>query len=229
MPRRYCDNAATSWPKPEAVWQAWSDAARGCGASAGRGGYRSALAAERLRFEARSAAARLLRARPDRVSLVPSATVGLNMAIHGLVERGDHVVVTAADHNATLRPVHALVRSGAVTCSVAGCDSAGRVEATAILEAVRPSTRWLVLSHACNVTGAVQDVRGIARALASLGPRRPGIILDASQTAGLLPLDVEALGVDVMVFPAHKWSLGMAGVAAFVPCDRTVTVLVTAL
>lgn len=214
MPRRYCDNAATTWPKPEAVWEAWSAAARTCGSSAGRGGYRSALAADTLRQRARSAAARLLGGRAERVALVPSATIGLNMAIHGLVEDGDHLVVTAADHNATLRPVQALVAAGRATCSIAPCDPDGRVETAAILAAVRPSTRWIILAHASNVTGAMQDVRGLADGLASRGGRRPGIILDAAQTAGLVPLEVGSLGADVVVAPAHKWILGMAGVAA---------------
>lgn len=214
MPRRYCDNAATTWPKPEAVWEAWSAAARDCGASAGRGGYRSALAADRLREAARAAAARLLGASPGRVALVPSATIGLNIAIQGLVEPGDHLIVTAADHNATLRPVHALERAGRVACSVVPCDATGQVDVAAILEAVRPSTRWVVLAHASNVTGAVQDVRGLADGLADREPRRPRIILDAAQTAGFMPIEVGSLGADLVVAPAHKWMLGMAGVAA---------------
>jgi cysteine desulfurase/selenocysteine lyase len=217
--RRYCDNAATTWPKPEAVWEAWSAAARDCGASAGRGGYRSALAAGRLREAARGAAARLLGTSPGRVALVPSATIGLNMAIQGLVEPGDHLIVTAADHNATLRPVHALERAGRIGCSVVPCDATGQVAVAAILEAVRPSTRWIVLAHASNVTGAVQDVRGLAEGLADRKPRRPRIILDAAQTAGVLPLDVGSLGADVVVAPAHKWILGMAGVAAVWAAD----------
>lgn len=212
MSRRYCDNAATTWPKPECVWESWSAAARQCGASAGRGGYSSALKADRLREAARVSAARLLRASVERVALVPSATIGLNMVIHGLLEDGDHVIATTADHNATLRPVHAAVEAGRATCSFIRCDEDGQVDVRRIVAAVGPATRWIVLAHGCNVTGAVQDVSGLAEGLGTIGSVRPGIILDASQTAGLFQFDVAALGADVVVAPTHKWIHGMAGV-----------------
>jgi selenocysteine lyase/cysteine desulfurase len=104
-PRRYLDNAATSWPKPEPVLAAWERAARELGAVAGRGAYRSALEAGAIRDRARAAAARLLGGvDPARVALPAGCTLALNMAIHGLVRPGDHVIATAADHNAVLRP-----------------------------------------------------------------------------------------------------------------------------
>ncbi len=210
-PRRYLDNAATSWPKPECVWDAWQRAARENGVAPGRGGYREAIEADRLRDDARAAAARLVGCRDvSRIALPAAATLGLNMAIHGLVSPGDHVIATAADHNATLRPLHALAASGTIRLTVVPCDAAGVVEPAAIQAVLAADTRWIVLSHASNVTGAVQDVAAIATIARSAGA---GVVLDASQTLGVLSIDVEALGVDCLVAPAHKWLLGMPGLA----------------
>lgn len=209
--RRYLDNAATSWPKPECVWDAWERAARDNGVAPGRGGYREAIDADRLRHEARLAAARLVGCRDiTRIALPAAATLGLNMAIHGLVESGDHVIATAADHNATLRPLNALAASGTIRLSIVPCDGMGRVDPAAIRAAVASDTRWVVISHASNVTGAVQDVAAIAAIARAAGA---GVILDASQTLGFLPIDVDALGVSCLVAPAHKWLLGMPGLA----------------
>lgn len=209
--RRYLDNAATSWPKPECVWDAWERAARDNGVAPGRGGYREAIDADRLRHEARLAAARLVGCRDAaRIALPAAATLGLNMAIHGLVESGDHVIATAADHNATLRPLNALATSGTIRLSVVPCNGMGRADPAEIRAAVARDTRWVVISHASNVTGAVQDVAAIAEIARAAGA---GVILDASQTLGVLPVDVDALGVACLVAPAHKWLLGMPGLA----------------
>jgi selenocysteine lyase/cysteine desulfurase len=209
--RRYLDNAATSWPKPECVWDAWQRAARENGVAPGRGGYREALDADRLRDDARGAAARLVGCgNISRIALPATATLGLNMAIHGLVSPGDHVIATAADHNATLRPLHALATSGTIRLTVVSCDAMGVVDPAAIQAALAGDTRWVVLSHASNVTGGVQDVVAIAAIARAAGA---GVILDASQTLGVVPVDVDALGVDCLVAPAHKWLLGMPGLA----------------
>lgn len=207
-PRRYLDNAATSWPKPEQVLEAWNQAARNVGAAAGRGGHRAAVEADLIRSRARSAAARLLGAAADRVALPGGATLALNMAIHGTVRAGDHLICTAADHNATLRPLHWLVRRGLVELSVVPCDAAGRVDPDAVAAAWRVSTRLVVCSHASNVTGVSQDVLAIG----SIVHERGGLLLlDAAQSLGLMPPALEA--ADILVAPAHKWLQGMAGIA----------------
>lgn len=209
MPRRYLDNAATTWPKPESVWEAWRRAARDNGVAAGRGGYREAIEADRIRSAARDAAARLIGCRDaSRIAMPSGATLGLNLAIRGLVSIGDRVVATAADHNATLRPLHAMAESGMISLTVTPCDAHGRVDPAAIEAAVRDGARWVVCTHASNVTGAIQDAATIAAIARCAGA---GVILDASQTAGIVPIDVASLGVDCLVAPAHKWLLGMAG------------------
>jgi selenocysteine lyase/cysteine desulfurase len=208
--RRYLDNAATSWPKPEPVLAAWNHAARIVGAAAGRAAYRSAVEADAIRQRARMAAARLLGGvDPARVALPGGCTLALNLAIHGLVRPGDHVIATAADHNAVLRPLHAMARRGIAAVTIVPCDGLGRVDPAAVAAAWRPATRLVACTHASNVTGAVQDVAAIA----AIAHDRGGLLLvDAAQTLGQLSLDVATLGADLVAAPAHKWLHGTAGV-----------------
>ena len=208
--RRYLDNAATSWPKPEPVLAAWNRASRDVGAAAGRAAYRSAVEADAIRQRARMAAARLLGGvDPARVALPAGCTLALNLAIHGLVRPGDHVIATAADHNAVLRPLHALSRRGIAAVTIVPCDGLGRVDPAAVAAAWRPATRLVACTHASNVSGAVQDVAAIA----AIAHDRGGLLLlDAAQTLGQMPLDVVAVGADVVAAPAHKWLHGTAGV-----------------
>lgn len=209
--RCYLDNAATTWPKPEQVWTAWERAARDLGATAGRAAYREAVEAEAIRSRARSAAARLLGGvDPGRVAIPVGGTLALNMAIHGFTRPGDHVIGTAADHNATLRPLHDLARRQVIDLTIVPCDGTGRVDPADIAAAWRPATRLVVCSHASNVTGAAQD----AAAIAGAAHDRGGILLlDAAQSLGQLPFAAPACGADAVAAPAHKWLLGMSGAA----------------
>jgi len=209
--RRYLDNAATTWPKPPEVLTAWERAARELGATAGRGTYRAAAEAGAIRERARAAAARLLGGvDPARVALPGGCTLALNAAIHGLARRGDHVIATAADHNATLRPLHWLACRGVIELVIVPCDGAGIVDPAAIQAAWRPATRLVVLSHASNVTGGVQDVAAIA----GIAHERGGLVLlDAAQSLGQLPCESPGWGADLVAAPAHKWLLGTGGAA----------------
>jgi len=210
-PRRYLDNAATSWPKPDAVIAAWNDAAIRVGATAGRAAYREAAEADAIRHRTRAAAARLLGGvDPHRVVLPGGCTLALNMAIHGLVKPGDHVIATAADHNATLRPLCWLERAGAISLSILPCDGFGRVDPAGVAAAWRPATRFVALSHASNVTGVLQDMSAIT----ALAHDRGGlVVLDAAQSLGQIPCDLPGFGADVLAAPAHKWLLGTSGAA----------------
>ncbi len=207
--RRYLDNAATTWPKPPAVVEAWRRAAEVLGATAGRGTYREAIEATAILTRARGAVARLLGSvDPSRVALPSGCTLALNAAIHGLVRTGDHVIATAADHNATLRPLHWLATRGIIDWTIVPCDGTGLVDPGAIAAAWRPATRMVVLSHASNVTGVVQDVASIT----SIAHERGGIlVLDAAQSLGQVPCDQPGWNADVVAAPAHKWLLGTSG------------------
>jgi len=207
--RRYLDNAATSWPKPPEVVAAWEHAGRVIGAAAGRATYREAVEADGIRGRCRAAVARLLGdVDPQRVAFPAGATLGLNMAIHGLLGAGDHVIATAADHNATLRPLTWLADRGVIELSIVPCDGAGRVDPDTVMRAWRPATRLVVCSHASNVTGAVQD----ARAFGTIAHDRGGLfLLDAAQSLGQIACTADGCDADLIVAPSHKWLLGPAG------------------
>ncbi len=209
--RRYLDNAATTWPKPPPVLAAWRHAAEELGATAGRGTYREAVEASAILMRARTAAARLLGGVDSmRVAIPSGCTLALNTAIHGTVRPGDHVIATAADHNATLRPLHWLATRGVIDWTVVPCDGTGIVDPAAIATAWRSSTRMVVLSHASNVTGTIQDVAAIA----AIAHERGGIVLlDAAQTLGQEPCDKPGWDADIVAAPAHKWLLGTSGAA----------------
>jgi selenocysteine lyase/cysteine desulfurase len=207
--RRYLDNAATSWPKPPEVFAAWEHAGRVIGAAAGRGTYREAMEADAIRSRCRAAVARMLGdVDPERVAFPAGATLGLNMAIHGLLDSGDHAIATAADHNATLRPLRLLADRGVIELTIVPCDGAGRIDPEAVARAWRPATRLVTCSHASNVTGAVQDAREIGR----IAHDRGGLfLLDAAQSLGQIAVTADGCDADVLVAPSHKWLLGPAG------------------
>jgi cysteine desulfurase/selenocysteine lyase len=211
LSRRYLDHAATSWPKPPEVVAAWQRAALEIGATAGRGLYAASREATAIRERARAAAARLFGdVEPERVALPAGCTLALNMAIHGLARPGDHLIATAADHNATLRPLHRLAEQGLIELSIVPCDATGRVDPAAIAAAWRPATRLAVISHVSNVTGVAQDIEAVADIVHARGGL---LVLDAAQSLGIVPCDAPGWDADVVAAPAHKWLQGMAGVA----------------
>ena len=205
----YLDNAATSHPKPEAVYLAVDETLRR-GASPGRGGYRQALAAERLVFETRETLAELFHA-PDseRFVFTPNATAAINQALFGLLNPGDRVVTTSIEHNAVIRPLRALQERGIEVVKVAAAPDSGLVSVLDLKSACQEKpTRLLLVNHCSNVFGTLQPV-------AELGPwcRAQGILfmLDGSQTAGCLPIDFQQLAVDLFAASGHKGLLGPQG------------------
>lgn len=209
-PRRYLDNAATTWPKPPAVLDAWLHVARDVGATAGRAAYREATEADAVRSRARSAVARLLGGVDSaRVALTGGCTLALNIAIHSLLRNGGHAIATAADHNATLRPLHWLARQGAIELTIVPCDGRGRVVPDEIAAAWRRDTRLVAVSQVSNVTGAAQPVAEIA----AVAHQRGGlVVVDAAQALGQVECSVAELGADVIAAAGHKWLLGTGGV-----------------
>lgn len=204
----YLDNAATSHPKPESVYQAVMHAMRTIGASPGRGGHRRSLEASRLLFQAREAIATLLSI-PDssRVVFTHSATEALNLALYGVLVAGDHVITTAMEHNSLLRPLYLLRQRGVELTVVAAADD-GLVDPDAVRSALRPNTRMVAVGHVSNVCGAVQPVVQLAAIAREAGAL---FLMDAAQSAGSLPIDVTSLGVDLLAAPGHKGLLGPQG------------------
>lgn len=206
----YLDNAATSFPKPPAVLRTTCGVLERLGANPGRSGHRMSLAAGRIVMNCREALASLLCVkRPERIVLCYNCTDALNLAIHGLVKPGDHVIATALDHNASLRPLHGLKEQGVIELTVlrpeAGADA---VSACQVENALMENTRLVVMAHASNVTGAVQPVEAVGALCRRRGVR---LLVDAAQTAGILPVLPGQMQADLVAFPGHKALLGPMG------------------
>jgi len=207
--RVYLDHAATGWPKPESVYEAMDRFARQTGAAAGRGAYRSATLADEAVASCRRRIARSIGVSdPSRIAFFSNGTTALHAAIFGVIRDGDHVVTTAIEHNSVLRPLEWLRGHRGVVVDVVPCDAAGRVDPADVLGRVRPHTRLVAISHASNVTGAVQDIAALGRQLAS---RDTLLLCDAAQTLGYLPIDVSPLGIDLLAAPGHKGACGPLG------------------
>jgi cysteine desulfurase family protein len=210
MPDRiYLDNAATTWPKPAAVYDAVDHYLRHNGAAAGRGVYRDAVDADRLVESARAKVAKLIHAPdPSRVVFTLNATDALNLALHGIVQPGDRVVTSDVEHNSVLRPLQALSTSDDAQIARIACDETGRIDMSRLREALREKPRLVAVTHASNVTGVIQPIDEIVAAAHEAGAR---VLVDAAQSAGHLPIDVQALGVDLLAASGHKGLLGLLG------------------
>lgn len=204
----YLDNAATSFPKPEKVYEAVIHAMRDVGASPGRGGHRRSLEAGRILFQAREAVADLFSiADSSRIIFTHNATGALNLALHGTLTAGDHVITTSMEHNSLLRPLYALRNKG-VELSIVPAASDGVVAVEDIRRAVQVNTRMIAVSHVSNVCGAIQPIKQLAELCREIGAL---FLLDAAQSAGYLPIDVEQGAIDLLAVPGHKGLLGPAG------------------
>lgn len=207
--RIYLDNAATSWPKPESVYAAVDHFQRHVGVSAGRGGYGDAVESIRMVDAARRDCAALVGARtPRRIVFGHNGSDALNLAIHGTLRPGDHVVASVCDHNSVLRPLAEHARTHGVAVDYVRCDAAGLLDPDDMRRAMKPTTRLVVTNHASNVTGAVQPLAEIAAAVRDRGAL---LLVDASQSAGHAEIDVEAWGIDLLAASGHKGLLGPPG------------------
>ncbi len=203
----YLDNAATTRTKPPAVAQVVLEALSSYG-NCGRGGHQGALSAARAIYETREKIAALLGCpRADHVCFTQNSTQALNIAVCGLLGPGDHVISTDLEHNSVLRPLYRLRDAGAAVDFVPA-DSRGRLDCGGFERLLRPETKAIVCTHASNLTGDAVDIARVGRFA-----REHGLlfILDASQTAGVLPIDLAAMGIDVVCFTGHKSLMGPQG------------------
>lgn len=207
-PLIYLDNAATSWPKPPEVAAAMTRFLNEIGANPGRSGHRLSIEAARIVYAAREAVAELINLDdPLRVIFGHNATEALNLALYGLLRPGDHVITSAIEHNAVMRPLRDLERHG-ITVTTVACAADGTLDPEQIVAALRPETTLIVVTHASNVTGTLLPVAAIgqiARQHAAL------LLVDAAQTAGAYPIDMEADAIDLLAFTGHKALLGPMG------------------
>lgn len=204
----YLDNAATSWPKPESVYEAVDRCLRHYGANPGRGGHKLSLQAGRVILETRELLASLFNI-PDSSRLVftSNVTEALNLAIKGMVNPGDHVVLTSMEHNAVSRPVWALEQIG-VEYTVVKCSPQGILEPLDLAAALKSNTRLVCVNHASNVVGTIQPIDVIGQLTSGRGI---AFLVDCAQSAGVIPIDVVKSRIDLLAFTGHKGLMGPPG------------------
>jgi cysteine desulfurase family protein len=208
----YLDNAATSFPKPEAVYQTLDRFARQELANPGRAGHKMALAAERALDDARHLLNQFFHGEgPERFIFTLNCTDALNMAFKGVLAEGDHVITSDLEHNSVSRPLRAMELAGRITLTRVRADSGGTIDPDDFRRAIASRTRLLALTHASNVLGTLQPVAAVG-AIA----RQRGLLflVDAAQTAGVVPIDVQAMDIDLLAVPGHKSLLGPTGTGA---------------
>jgi cysteine desulfurase / selenocysteine lyase len=207
--RIYLDNAATSWPKPEAVYDAVNRYMREIGAPNGRSAYREAQESNRIVERARRGVADLIGAAdPNHIIFGLNCSDMLNIAIRGVVRSRDHVVTTVCDHNSVLRPLRALHEEAGVEVTYVPCDGEGFVSPDDVRSAIRPNTRLVAVNHASNVTGAIQPIEAIGKIVRATDAL---FLVDAAQSLGHVPLDVREMEADLLAAPGHKGLLGPLG------------------
>lgn len=204
----YLDNAATSGVKPESVYAACDHALRYCSGNPGRSGHNASLAAGKIVDDARIALAGFFGASDaSEVSFTANCTQALNTAIYGVVRPGSHIITSSFEHNSVSRPVEHLKSLGC-TVTVVSTDINGGVSPDDIRRALRNDTSLVVISHVSNVTGTVNDIAAVGDICAEAGVP---LLVDAAQSAGMRPIDVEKMHIDMLAFPGHKGLLGPQG------------------
>ncbi len=205
----YLDNAATSWPKPERVYQMVDKVMRQIGANPGRSGHTMAIEAGRLVQETRELAAALFAIpHPSQVVFTLNVTDSLNLALKGLLQPGDHVITSSMEHNAITRPLEALRKKG-VTVTKVTTSPVNGVSLQEIRNAIQANTKLIAITHASNVTGTLNPIGEIGQIAQAFGI---AFLVDCAQTAGVFPINVQEMGIDLLAFAGHKSLLGCQGV-----------------
>lgn len=209
----YLDNASTSFPKAPTVATAMSDYITNRGININRGSYALAYDVEDIIYTTRQRLNTLFNGHdPSHVIFTQNVTMSLNMVIKGLLKAGDHVLVSSMEHNAVMRPLTQLLDKG-ITFDTIPCDSTGSIQMDSIEPLIRPNTVALIINHASNVCGTIQP-------LESIGPickaHNLQFIVDAAQTAGVIPIDVKVCHIDALCFTGHKGLLGPQGIGGII-------------
>jgi cysteine desulfurase family protein len=205
----YLDNAATTFPKPKEVLDQMCEAYRRFGVNPGRSGYDLCVVAGDLVLETRKELTRFFHGTdPMRLVFAQNATEALNIALLGMLLPGDHAISTTVEHNSVIRPLNHLRRDGGVEVDFVPVGADFRLDPADVVKRFRPNTRVVVVNHGSNVIGTIQPIAEIGRLCRERGIR---LVIDAAQTAGVVPIDIETLNVDIVAFTGHKSLLGPTG------------------
>lgn len=214
----YLDNSATSFPKPEEVYSYMCDFYRNHGVSPGRSGFDAAIETEEVVFGTRKLLTEFFNGDdPNRLTFSYNASDSLNMIIQGLALPGDHVITTNLEHNSVLRPLFHLQESGMIEVTHLPFDAYGYIDPNDVKKAIRKNTRMVVLNHCSNVIGTIQPVAEVGAICREAGVY---LILDSTQSAGAVPVDIKAMNIDVVVFTGHKCLMGPTGIGGSYVCDH---------
>lgn len=214
----YLDNSATSFPKPSSVYAYMDSFYRTHGVSPGRSGFDAAIETEEMVFDTRKLLTGLFNGTdPNRLTFSYNASDSLNMIIMGLCEKGDHVVTTMLEHNSVLRPLYHLTQAGVIQTTHVTFDAKGYVHPDDIRQAIKPNTKMVIVNHCSNVIGTIQPITEIGRICKAHGVL---FVVDASQSAGAVPIDMQASCVDVLVFTGHKCLMGPTGIGGSFVMDH---------
>ena len=204
----YLDNAATTFPKPEAVYDAVMDCMKNYCANPGRSGHKLAMKSAREIYDARENIAKLFNIdNPMNIVFTNNATDSLNLAIKGIVNSGDHIITTSMEHNSVIRPIKALEKLG-IENTIVQCDKDGFLDVKDLKKAIKPNTKLIVTTHASNVCGTLIDIKTVSE-IAKL--HNILYLVDASQTAGVYNIDLKEVYADMLAAPGHKGLLGPQG------------------
>lgn len=213
----YLDNAATSWPKPPEVKEAMVRFMEEIGANPGRSGHLLSIEAARIIYEAREMLSELFHVKdPSRIIFTLNATESINLALKGILRPGDHIITSSMEHNSVMRPLRDLEKKG-VELSVVPCSPKGELDSRDIEKKIQSRTRMIVFNHASNVTGTLLPVREAGRMA-----REHDLLflVDAAQTAGAYPIDMESDGIDLLAFTGHKSLYGPQGTGGLIIGER---------
>lgn len=220
----YLDNAATSWPKPDNVYKYMIDFYRQCGVNPGRSGFDKAIEAGNILEDLRVRLTRFFggdEATPERLCYTYNATDALNLIIQGCLAGGDHVVSTNVEHNSVIRPINHMVRDHGVQATFVPFDNQGFVDPDDIKKAIKPNTKLVIVNHGSNVIGTVQPIAEIGAVCKECSVT---FAVDASQTAGVIPINMRQMNIDILAFTGHKSLLAATGIGGLcVRKDVTIT------
>lgn len=215
----YLDNSATTYPKPESVYKFMDSFYRENGVSPGRSGFDDAIKAEEMVMGTRKLLTEFFNAGGDvnRLTFSYNASDSLNMIIQGLAMQGDHVITTMLEHNSVLRPLHHLEMNGLIQVTHITFDEQGYINPDDIKKALRNNTKMAVINHCSNVIGTIQPIAEIGKICKEAGVL---LIVDTTQSAGAVPIDMQAMGIDVVVFTGHKCLMGPTGIGGSYVMDN---------